>query len=76
MNGTLAASSRSPGCCFDATVLGDSVAHAVAAHHSDRKDEPMKKVLELLFYIVAIIVAVVTCFIWFIISIVSEKPRE
>jgi hypothetical protein len=36
----------------------------------------MKKVLELLFYIVAIIVAVVTCFIWFIISIVSEKPRE
>ncbi len=36
----------------------------------------MKKVLELLFYILAVIVAVVTCFIWFIISILAEKPRK
>jgi hypothetical protein len=36
----------------------------------------MKKAAELLLYIVAIIVAIVTCFIWFIISIVAEKPRE
>ena len=35
----------------------------------------MKKALELLFYIVAIIVAVVTCFVWFLISIICGKPR-
>jgi len=36
----------------------------------------MKKALELLFYIVAIIVAVVTCFIWFLISIIAGKHKQ
>jgi len=36
----------------------------------------MKKAFELLFYILAVIVAVVTCFIWFLISILAEKPRR
>jgi hypothetical protein len=37
----------------------------------------MKQVLELLFWILAVIVVVVvvTCFVWFVISIVCGKPR-
>lgn len=36
----------------------------------------MKKALELLFYIVAIVVAVVTVFILWFIGILCEKPRR
>jgi hypothetical protein len=36
----------------------------------------MKKAAELLLYIVAVIVALVTCFIWFVVSILAEKPEE
>lgn len=36
----------------------------------------MKKATELLLDIVVVIVAIVTCFIWFIISILAEKPRR
>jgi hypothetical protein len=63
------------GIASETLVLGGCVALAIATHHPDRKDEPMKKALELLFYIVAIIVVCVTCFIWFILSIVCGKPR-
>lgn len=35
----------------------------------------MKKVLELVVWICGLIVVVVTCLIWFLISIVAGKPR-
>jgi hypothetical protein len=35
----------------------------------------MKKVFELLFWICGLIVVVVTCVVWLLISIVCGKPR-
>lgn len=36
----------------------------------------MKKLFEVIFYILMIIVAVVTIFIWWFLGILCEKPRK
>jgi hypothetical protein len=39
------------------------------------KEDSMKKVLQLVAWILGLIVVVVTCLIWLLISIVADKPR-
>jgi len=45
------------------------------AHRTGRKDELMRNVVELICWTFALIFAAVACFVWFIVSIVSGKPR-